>query len=284
MDFLLHIQIMKKCLLLLLFVAPVWLMSQDVKNGGISFDFGKKKKQAADSVVQPSNDENEDTVIAKPRKEKRVKDTTQQTTHHYQGYDYKKDGIFFGLFHAGVNAAQVDGDNEYQYKYLGFEGGIGALARFDKIFSLSLELNYSMKGARARLGASSSNAEKYAVQWDYVEAPIAVNAHYKKMLVFSIGVDPGYQVRYKEINYDGLNVTNSPPPLNQSGPPRKFDLCGFGGMQVVFKDHYSIGGTFSYSMLKIRNAVPGDRIESGEYNNYLTLDFKYILGKVKKKS
>jgi hypothetical protein len=258
-------------------------MSQEVKNGGISFDFGKKKKQATDSSAQQTTDDNEDTVIAKPHKEKRMKDTTHIGGHHYQGYDYKKDGIFYGLFHAGVNAAQIDGDNEYQYKYFGFEGGVGALARFDKIFSLSLEFNYSMKGARARLGASSSNDEKYCVQWDYVEAPVAVNAHYKKLLVFTIGVDPGYQVRYKEINYDGLNVTNSPYPLNYLGPPRKFDLCGLGGMQVVFKDHYSIGGTFSYSMLKIRNAVPGDRIESGEYNNYLTLDFKYILGKVKKR-
>ena len=281
MDILRHIQTMKKCLLILLLVSPVWLMSQEVKNGGISFDFGKKKKQATDSTVQQSTDESEDTVIAKPRKEKKVKDTTQSGYHRYEGYDYKKDGIFYGLFHAGINFDQIDGDNEYGYKYIGAEGGVGALARFDKIFSVSLELNYSMKGAKARLAASQTNLEKYTVQWDYVEAPVAVNAHYKELLVFTIGFDPGYQVRYKELDYDGINITTN-YSANVLGPPRKFDLCGFGGMQVIIAKHYSIGGTFSYSMIKIRGALPGDRV-NGEYNNYLTLDFKYILGKVKKK-
>jgi hypothetical protein len=272
---------MKKLLLILLLTSPVWLIGQDVKNGSISFDFGKKKQQAKDSASQLSED-TDDTAATKPRKEKKHIDATNGGTHYEEANDYRKDGIFFGLFHAGVNAAQIDGDNEYEYKYFGFEGGIGALARFHKLLSLSLEFNYSMKGARARVAPSATNAEKYNVQWDYVEVPVALNFHYKRLLVFSIGVNPGYQVRYKEFDYDGLNITNS-PQLNKLGQPRKIDVCGFGGMQVIFKDHYSIGGKFSYSMLKIRAAYPNDRIKMGEYNNYLTLDFKYILGRVQRK-
>jgi hypothetical protein len=274
-------RVAKKWFLILLLASPVWLMSQETNHGTISFDFNKKKKPASDSASQQvSEDESQDTVVTRPKKKKQTDSLGRARSNEYF-YDYRKDGLFYGLFHVGFNAAQVDGDNEYGYKYFGAEGGIGAMARFDKIFSLSLELNYSMKGAKARLQSSATNLEKYMVAWDYIEAPIAVNAHYKKLLVFSIGVDPGYQARYKELDYDGINITNN-YSANVLGQPRKIDLCGFGGMQVIIKEHYSIGGTYSYSMIKIRRALPGDRV-NGEYNNYLTFDFKYILGRVKKK-
>jgi len=272
---------MKRLLLCLLFFAPAGLMAQDIKNGTISFDFNKKQKPADSTAWQEPVEETVDSAVVKKPKAKKQTETVPKLKPLDSNlpYDYKRDGVFSGLFHAGFNAAQIDGDNEFGYKYFGFEGGIGAMARFHKIFSVSLELNYSMLGARARLTPSSTNLEAYQVQLDYIEAPVAINAHYRDILITSIGIAPGYLTRYREFDYDGINITNQP---NRLGEPRKFDMAGFASMYVVFKGHYAIGGKFSYSMVKIRDALPGTRV-NGEYNNYLTLDFKYILNRVKKK-
>ncbi len=271
---------MKKLLLLLL-VGPTCLIAQEVNPSTISFDFNKKKKQDDSTGWQEPAEENVDSAVVKKHKEKKQTEKLPELKPlgSDRPYDYKKDGVFSGLFHAGFNAAQIDGDNEYGYKYFGFEGGVGALARFHKIFSVSLELNYSMLGARARLTPSATNLEAYQVQLDYVEAPVAINAHYREILIASIGVAPGYLTRYKEFDYDGINITSQ---NNRLGEPRKFGMAGFASLYVVIKQHFAIGGKFSYSMVKIRDALSGTRV-NGEYNNYLTLDFKYILNRVKKK-
>ena len=111
------------------------------------------------------------------------------------------------MFIAGLNACQIDGDNEWGYKYFGAEAGIGALARFHDVVSVSMEMDYSMKGARARLPSTADVSERYNVQWDYISVPVALNAHVKDLVMFSAGLAPGVMVRYKEFNYDGINVT-----------------------------------------------------------------------------
>ena len=76
---------MKKLLLWLLFFSPVWLMGQEIKNGTFSIDFGKKKKAASDSVQQQAinEEEQEDTIPAKPHKEKKHKEATVNNTGSY---------------------------------------------------------------------------------------------------------------------------------------------------------------------------------------------------------
>lgn len=270
---------MKNLLLYILFILPVWLMGQDVKNGTFSIDFGKKK-QKSDSTQQQPPEEQEDTIAVKHRRvRKPADDSLPNPFRNSPVYDYKKDGIFSALFHAGFNAAQIDGDLEYGYKYFGAEGGIGVLARFHKIISMSLSIDYTMLGARARLNSSAVMLEKYAVQLDYLQVPVAINAHYKQLLMVSIGVAPGYLMRYKELDYDGINITNQPNPL---GEPLKFGMVGFGGFDFIIKQHYALGWKFSYSIIKIRGSEPYTRVD-GERNNYMTFDFMYILHGVKKK-
>ena len=272
---------MKKILFWFLILSPGLLLAQEINNGTITFEFSKKKPEQKDSSAwqEPAEESLGPEVKKKQKAKKEPGLPALKPLQKAEEYDYKRDGVFSGLFHAGFNTAQIDGDNEYGYKYFGFEGGIGALARFHKIFSVSLELNYSMLGARARLTPSATNLQAYQVQLDYLEAPVAINAHYRDILITSIGIAPAYLTRYKEFDYDGINITNQ---QNRLGEPRKFGMTGFVSMHVVIKDHYAIGGKFSYSMVKVREALPGNHV-NGEYNNYLTLDFKYILNRVKKK-
>jgi hypothetical protein len=273
---------MKKFFLLVLLLPAVLMAQPDItkgKNGSYSIDFGKKKKALKDSTAQSTTDEDVDdygnAVRVKGKKYKPQKAHSAQPA----GYDYRKDGIFRGLFTAGVNACQIDGDDQWGYKYFGAEAGVGAMARFHRYFSLSLELDYTMKGARDRLQSTQDVLRDYQVQWDYVAAPVAVNGHFfKDMLTISAGFAPSVMVRYKEFDQDGINVTGRSP----FGQPHIFDLVAFAGIQVTFKQHYGLGFKYSYSTISIRNAEADTRV-NGQYNNVLTLRFVYILGPVKKK-
>ena len=268
---------MKSIPALLIIFLPLITMAQessspDDKNGTFIFDFKKKKPKQVDTVLQRQPVERV-AAAPKPKKEKMQADTGSIKVKHPDYYDFKKEGVFNGLFHAGINACQVDGDTQYGYFYFGGEVGVGALAHFHKYLSASLELNYTMKGAGSWLLNHLQTAETYLLRWDYVEMPVTLNAHYRRLLIFSAGLAPGYMVFYKEKN-NGINVTDNP----HLGQPRKFDLPVFAGVSVIIKKHYVIGWKISYSTLKIRSSYPATRV-NGEFNNYMTLRFIYILTK-----
>lgn len=249
------------------------------KNGTISIDFHKKKNQTQQDTTAattlPSEEEDENGNMIAPVKSQKAPKSHAQTKAGV--YDIHELGIFRGIFHAGFNACQVDGDHEWGYKYLGASFGAGVMARFHPYLSASLEINYSMQGARARLPTSDLVSRRYQVQWDYVEAPIALGAHYRDIVMVSAGLIPGFMVRYKELDYDGINVTKDPP----LGQPRQFALSAFAGLHVFIKKHYGLGFIYRYSVLKVRGAQDGTKVD-GQYNNLFTFRFAYVLGSVRK--
>ncbi len=269
---------MNRYLLLLCLLCPLLVCAQipGMKNGTISIDFGKKKHKQHDSI--PQQDYNDEDSVSDYKKLKKQQSALKKKEHIKDSYDFKKDGIFRALFHIGINAAQVDGDNEWGYKQPGAEGGVGAMARFHKYLSVSMEINYSMEGARARLASTDQQLMKYQVQWDYIQTAIALNGHYKDVLMLRMGLTPEVMVRYKEYDYNGIDVTANPP----LGQPRKFGMEAFGGAYVILKKHYAIGAKYSYSILKIRGAYDMTRV-SGQTNNLFNFSFMYILGAVRKK-
>jgi hypothetical protein len=268
---------MKKKLTLLIFLLPFVLFAQtQYKDGVISIDLGGKKKQKQQDTTQqeqyvyPSDEEEEETP--KPKKEKRKTAAGQQE----EIPDFKRDGLFKGLFHVGLNAAQVDGDNEYGYKHLGVNAGVGAIVRFHKNLSVSLEMAYAMRGARARLSPNGANANFFKTHFDYLEVPVSFNVHDKKLVMFSVGLIPAVLVRYKEWDrVSGFEVDYNNPPFGQ---PRKFDLSAFGGFYFVIKQHFVLGAKFSYSVLSMRRAENATRV-NGQYHNVITVRFMYIMDK-----
>jgi len=189
--------------------------------------------------------------------------------------------LFKGLFNVGLNACQVDGDNQAGYRYLGFHGGVGVMVRYHKYLSTSIEINYSMKGAKERIvqNPNPNSRQLYQMQLDYIDIPISLlNVHDKKLVMFSLGLTPSVLVRYKERDGVGNDVTDNPP----YGQPKRFDLSGFAGFGFVIKQQFYLGGKFSYSFIKMRGAYPGTKT-NGQYNNVITFRFMYILGSIKKK-
>lgn len=202
--------------------------------------------------------------------------------------DFKKDGIFKAIFHLGLNAAQIDGDDFAGYNQFGLNAGAGVLVRFHKYFSASVGFDYSMEGARQELKPSKnpSDAQLYQVQWDYVQVPMLINVHDKNIIMFGIGPQLGFMVRYKEWNQQGDDITNNIPaglygPGN--GQPRRVDLDAVADLHFLIKKKIGIGLKFQYSMLKIRSSDDPNNGFHGEYNNVLTFNVMYILDTVKKK-
>jgi hypothetical protein len=276
----------KLTLLILLFPSIVFCQTQ-FQNGTLSIDFGKKDKKeeqqpAPDTTVKekfvyPSDEEEaEERETPRQRREKNKK-----TAKPEEKFDFKKDGLFKGLFNVGINACQIDGDNQAGYRYLGFHGGVGVMVRYHKYLSTSLEINYSMKGAKERIVPNPNplSAQLYRAQLDYIDIPISLlNIHDNKLVMFSLGLTPSLLVRYKERDPAGFDVTDHP----NFGQPRRFDLSGFAGFGFLIKQQFYIGGKFSYSFLKMRGAYSGTKT-NGQYNNVLTFRFMYILNGIKKK-
>ena len=263
-------------------LVPTMMMAQSTvtkKNGTYTIDFSKKKRAIQDtSATQQSDEEDGDSIYIKHKRAVKVAKALAAKKHPAYHYDFQKEGLFKGLFIAGLNGCQIDGDNEYGYKYLGAEVGVGVLVRFHDILSASLEIDYTMKGAKDRFLSTPDISRYYQVQWDYISIPVALNIHIKEIVMFDIGLAPSVMTRYKEFNQDGINVTGQSP----YGSPHRFDLAAFTGIHFIIKKHYALGFKYSYSTISIRHAGSGTHV-NGQYNNVLTFRFVYILSQLKKK-
>ena len=279
---------MKKKLTLLILLLPFVAFAQTTldRNGVLTIDFGKKKKKEQTDTIQnkrsvyaSDDDEDEPASKVKKQKVKHVPEKKQDT------WDIKKDGLFKGLIHVGLNACQIDGDSYAGYNYAGFDGGIGVMVRFHKYVSVSMELAYSMKGAKQAFifNPNPQTLQRYRTEWDYINVPISLNIHDKNLIMFSVGLAPGYMVRFNQRDEQGNDQTNNPNLF--FGEPRKFDLAAFANLHFIIKKYYALGLGFNYSVLKIRGPSNLSRI-NGQYNNVLTLRFMMIMDKsmFKKKS
>lgn len=276
---------MKKKLTLWILLLPIVAFTQTTynKDGSLTIGLPKQKEKTPDTVqkekyVYPSDEEEAQEESPKQRRERKKEESSRNP--NQEDFNFKRDGLIKGLFHAGINACQIDGDNESGYKYLGANVGAGVMFRFHKNVSVSIGFDYSMKGAKARIVPNPNplSAQLYRAQLDYIDVPVALNIHDKKLIMFSIGLCPSVLVRYKERDYNGNDVSVNPP----DGQPNKFDLGGFAGFHFVIKQNFLLGGKFSYSFTKIRASLLGTKV-NGQYNNYLTFQFMYILDSIKKK-
>ncbi len=268
---------MKKKLTLWILFLPLFVFTQTTidKSGTITIDFGKKKKvENTDSTAQVTYPDEEETPAPKAKKVKPAPKEGEEEAPN------PKNGLFKLLFIAGANAAQIDGDLDYGYRYFGAHVGLGTMVKFHKNFSVSMELLYSMKGARNRpnLRLSGDSITRFVIAQDYIEVPLSLNIHDKKLVIFNLGLSFGALVRFKQ-TVNGLNQTDNPI----SGTPSRFDLSAQGGLHFLIKQKFGIGARFSYSLIPLRPAFPGPTKVRNQYNNVVTLRFMYILDSIKKK-
>lgn len=280
---------MKKKLTLLILWLPVAIFAQtNYKNGTLTIDFGKNNQnnnqptQPVDTpqekkFIYPSDEEAmEEQEYRRPKKDKKTRMANQED------FDFRRDGLFKGLFSVGLNACQVDGDQQAGYNRLGFSGGVGVMVRYHRFLSTSVEIHYSMKGAKQRIVPNQNPAagQLFQIQLDYIDIPVSLlNVHDKKLVMFSVGLTPSLLVRYKERDQAGLDPTIVNPSYIT---PKRFDLSAFAAFGFVIKQQFYLGAKFSYSVLSMRPPMLNSR-SRGTYNNVINFRFMYIMGQIKKK-
>ena len=189
--------------------------------------------------------------------------------------DFAQESLFKALFVGGLNLSQIDGDAEVGYRKVGAHVGVGTVVKFSKRFSVSMELIYSMQGAKPHYATYSDGTKnKYDISMDYINVPVSINVHDKKVIMFGVGLQLGVLARYSQTDSAGNNITAHPEPKGEQ--PRRFDLSGQVCATFFIKRRIGIGLRFSYSFLKFRDAVYGSKV-LGEYNNVISIRFSYLL-------
>jgi hypothetical protein len=192
------------------------------------------------------------------------------------------DRLFKGYVALGANFTQIDGDNSAGYNNIGANGGVGAFIMYSKKFSNSLEISYTMKGARRYLAQPLTANKNFSYQMDYIEIPLLFNYHDFKFAIFQAGFAYSNVIRSKFV------YNNSTFPVDFY----KWNLDLVVSTTFLIKEHWGINFKFNYSLLNNldnggarggligkQNAKLSNRTAGGTnwYHNVLTFRLMYII-------
>jgi hypothetical protein len=215
----------------------------------------------------------------------------------------------YGAINGGMNLSQVDGDEEYGYKKVGFTGGPSVIMPLGKKknWSATMELLFSMKGSRERsqyaprydtvpVVDTVNYYDGYKLNLNYVEIPLLVHYTDKKTIAAGAGFSYGQRVGYKE-QEDRNDAVRYPPEgwqtMDSATTYSNFDLSVLADVKIRIWKRLWLNGRFSYSMLPIRTrtysvpSTPNDVVWTRkQYNNVITIRLTYVFNEplpIKKK-
>lgn len=216
-----------------------------------------------------------------------------------QDSDKKKDALqqeedklyqrrFRGMVVAGFSMSQIDGDRMAGYYKFGFNGGVGAYAMIKKRFSISMELLYSMRGAKSQL--NNAKVSSRTISLDYLDVPIMFNYHDRKIAIFGAGFQVGALVRRKQTVYDSQGMQLSTLTYSVGGNERTvaideynanyraLDLQVVGHATFLIKKRIGIQGRFGYSILGMgkQKFDDGNLANKQQRSNVLSLRVFYM--------
>lgn len=148
---------------------------------------------------------------------------------------------FKGGLVAGVNLAQLDGDNLEGYNKLGFNAGGRVSTILTERWQLSIEILYS------QLGSSRSNNDYTSpydrIRLNYVEVPVMMNFKDWK-LHFSGGLVYGRLIDYSVEDFSGQDITDI-EEFNSNA------LSIILGATYFINENWGISGYWQRSLLNI---------------------------------
>ena len=174
--------------------------------------------------------------------------------------------VFYGGLVGGLNFTQVDGDNFAGYHKVGFNAGAIVYARLDEHVAASMELLFSQKGSRSTLTQGILNGvyiTDYKIKLNYAEVPILINYFDKHHSHFGGGLSFGQLASSSE---SITTVPNQNYDLSKY-PFKKIDLnIVLNGNLHLYKGlFYNL--RFQYSLISIRDNIPTDNGNRGQFNN-----------------
>lgn len=201
-----------------------------------------------------------------------------------------------GAVSAGINLSQVDGDEVYGFKKVGFNGGPSVIIPFgkDKKWSVTLELLFSQQGSRQKSVYPISNTidsaragfyDGYRLSLNYVQIPVIVHFTDKRFLAGGLGFQYGQLVgvtEYEDYN-DNRGFARSTTTLQ--GPYTRADIQALADVRIRIYRGFWFNVRYSYSILPIRtrefvNPFFGDTWLRKQYNNVISLRLVYIFNDI----
>ncbi len=189
-----------------------------------------------------------------------------------------KGQAFLGALAFGGNLTQVDGDEVYGFKKIGFNVGAAAIYPFTKKWSVSIEASFTQKGAYQKypqVADPSKLLPYYNLRLNYLEVPFLVHFTDKGFLNFGLGLSWGRLVGIKEIEWGETihsSITNSPYANN--------DINGIVSIQIPIYKKLKFNFRYAYSFASIRTRefenIFGDKWKRDQYNNILTFRIVYV--------
>lgn len=201
-----------------------------------------------------------------------------------------------GAVSAGINLSQVDGDEVYGFKKVGFNGGPSVIIPFgkDKKWSVTLELLFSQLGSRQKSVYPVSNTidsaragfyDGYRLSLNYVQIPVIVHFTDKRFLAGGLGFQYGQLVgvtEYEDYN-DNRGFARSTTTLQ--GPYTRADIQALADVRIRIYQGFWFNVRYSYSILPIRtrefvNPFFGNTWLRKQYNNVISLRLVYIFNDI----
>jgi len=193
---------------------------------------------------------------------------------------------FLGAFSAGINLSQVDGDEVYGFKKVGFNGGPSVILPFGKDgkWSVTMELLFSMNGAYEKTYIPDTVAPDtnlpasyygYKLNLNYIQVPLIFHFTDKKIIAAGLGFAYGQLVGVAEWE-DGIKTSS-----NLQGPYTLADFQVLADFRVRIWKKLWADVRYAYSMVPIRtrdftNATGHQVWRRNQFNNVISLRFTYI--------
>jgi hypothetical protein len=181
--------------------------------------------------------------------------------------------VFFNGITAGINASQVDGDSYAGFHKAGLNAGLLSYARLNKTCLLSIEMLYSMKGARdvreIYSPAVGTVPMIYTLRLNYVEIPLMLHINAGNNIYIGAGLSYSRLLNSKEYLEADVPV-NLQTDINTF---RRDDLNYLVSVQYQLYKGLIARARYQYSVLSIRDAdkIPAYFGTPGQYNNLFAL-------------
>lgn len=184
---------------------------------------------------------------------------------------------FLGALAFGGNLTQVDGDEVFGYKKIGFNAGAAAFLPIKEIFFVSLEVGFTQKGAYQkypRVSVIGQGLPYYDLRLNYLEVPLLFHIEDKQFAMLGTGFSFNRLVGLREIEWGKETASGTSANIYSMN-----DINWIVDIRLRMYKSLRLNFRFAYSLDKIRTRTftyqDGSSETRNQFNNILTLRLVY---------
>ncbi len=183
--------------------------------------------------------------------------------------------VIKGVAIFGTNITQVDGDEVYGFKKIGFNVGLAAIVPFNDRWSVSIENVFSQKGAYQKPKYADSLSGEYELKLNYLEVPVLVHYTDRNIITAGAGFSWGRLVGVGEWEHGKKTET-----FLNSGDYSQNDINIIADLRFRIWKKLKFNIRYAYSIAKIRTRehadLSGNTWIRKQYNNLVSFRLIYV--------